>query len=176
MSKFRLPKRPECLTMLILVFGAAITTASIGQAFTVIPGFKHKNVTAIAWKDNLIFQQLFNPFISSKNDWDATPTKVGFAFNSTSPTLVIGDVSTANNYRGQTFTNSATGKAEVYLNWYYLASDTDTRRRSTSGHELGHALGLDHSTGAVLMNDARNRDQVFSPKTDDINGVNSIYP
>lgn len=166
-------------TMIVTTIISSAMTVQVAQAFKLLypgsPGYKIKNVTAIAWKDNLIFQSLFNPFVTAKNDWDATSTKVGFLYTIVNPTLTIHDYNSNDGFRGKTFTMPPTGTADVYLNYNYLQSDNDTRRRSTTGHEIGHALGLDHPTGAVLMNDTRNRDQVFSPKLDDVNGVNSIY-
>lgn len=60
--------------------------------------------------------------------------------------------------RGKTFTMPPTGTADIYLNYNYLESDNDTQIRSTTDHEMGHALGLDHLTRAVLLNNMRNRD------------------
>lgn len=154
-------------------------TVQVAQAFKLLYpvslGYMIKDVTAIAWKDNLIFQSLFSSFLTAKNDWDATSTKVGFLYTCANPTLMINDYASNDGFRGKTFTMPPTGTAEVYINYNYLQSDDDTRRRSTIDHEMGHALGLDHPTGEVLMNGTRNRDQVFSPKPDDVNGVNSIY-
>lgn len=48
-------------------------------------------------------------------------------------------------------------------------------RRSTAGHEIGHLLGLLHTTNNSLMDVDRDRSVVYVPKTDDINGVNASF-
>ena len=42
---------------------------------------------------------------------------------------------------------------------------------------LFRSLSLDDNNtgGSVIMNVGRNRNVVFTPKTDDVNGVNSVY-
>jgi hypothetical protein len=157
---------------------SAFITVKIARAFTVIPGFKLNNIVAVAWKDNLSRTALFNAFLSGKNDWDATNTKIGFLYNNANPVVTINEVNINNGYNGFTITDTATQKANVNLNWFYLsaATETDTTRRGTAGHELGHSFGLGEApTGSVLMNYQRNRTLVFVPTADDINGVNSIY-
>ncbi|MDD4681034.1 MAG: matrixin family metalloprotease [Clostridia bacterium] len=50
-----------------------------------------------------------------------------------------------------------------------------TFKKSTACHEEGHSLGLGHSTATAVMNTSRDREQIYEPQSDDINGVNSIY-
>ncbi len=48
--------------------------------------------------------------------------------------------------------------------------------QSTGVHELGHAAGLaDLSSGTAIMNTSRNRESIFTPRTDDVNGVNASW-
>lgn len=43
-------------------------------------------------------------------------------------------------------------------------------------HELGHSLSLgDLNSGTSIMNENRNRNTMYKPQTDDINGVNAYY-
>jgi hypothetical protein len=141
----------------------------------VLNGTKQPNIVAVAWKEQLLFRGLYNPFIAAKNDWDATPTKIGFAMNSSAPEIIVGDYSSNDGYRGYTLIDN-TKPEKLNLNWFYLSADDDTKRRSTSGHELGHALGLDHTANAALMNDARDRATIYTPTTEDINGIKAMYP
>lgn len=69
--------------------------------------------------------------------------------------------------------------ASGYLNTYYTASYATNKRISATGHELGHIIVLGHSSGAVLMNYSTSSRYdtygVYTPQTDDINGVNYYY-
>lgn len=49
-------------------------------------------------------------------------------------------------------------------------------KQSVACHEEGHSLGLDDNNNtATIMDQNRNREFIFNPQTDDINGVNQIY-
>lgn len=103
----------------------------------VFNGTKQPNISAVAWREDFVFRQLYTSFITAKGDWDATPTRVGFAMNTTSPQVKALDYSNADGYIGRTYVDNT--KPEVmYLNWYYLGADTTNapnRVRSTAGHE-----------------------------------------
>jgi hypothetical protein len=72
-----------------------------------------------------------------------------------------------------------------WFNRYYTDGYPAARRQAIMVHELGHALGLDHTTGEgcipsimdVDLDDPAKwtRCGRTTPKQDDINGVNSIY-
>lgn len=64
----------------------------------------------------------------------------------------------------------------AYLNaWSSYIFQTNVAR-SSANHELGHVLGLDEMTsGIAIMNLNRNRATIYTPKTDDINGIRAIY-
>jgi hypothetical protein len=59
------------------------------------------------------------------------------------------------------------------LNDYY--GNTFTTARSSANHELGHILGLDHTTNWAIMQVGRDRNVIYVPQTDDINGINALY-
>lgn len=49
-------------------------------------------------------------------------------------------------------------------------------RQSVGVHELGHATGLgDLQSGSCIMNQNRNRESIYIPKTDDVNGVKASW-
>ena len=50
------------------------------------------------------------------------------------------------------------------------------RARSAASHELGHSLGLAHSSNSsAIMYKHRNRSSIYKPQTDDLNGITEIY-
>ncbi|PMB01483.1 hypothetical protein CEN49_27555 [Fischerella thermalis CCMEE 5273] len=56
-----------------------------------------------------------------------------------------------------------------------INTKTYTHSRSTGNHELGHILGLAHTNNRAIMNTKRNRNEIYRPQTDDINGINNLY-
>lgn len=63
------------------------------------------------------------------------------------------------------------------LNIDRLGSVSSTFRRSVANHELGHHIGIRHSTvSPAVMNSGRDRETVYLPQVDDVCGVNHRYP
>lgn len=69
--------------------------------------------------------------------------------------------------------------ANVYLNYYYTQNYATGAIRGIAVHELGHAVGLAHSSGCVIMvGDTYTRWNVCgltTPQSDDDNGIDALY-
>ena len=76
-------------------------------------------------------------------------------------------------------TGSYFDRVDCTGNDYYLDPYGTYKRRSVLGHELGHALGLHHETGPVLMNPTTYYRYEYygieAPQDDDEDGVQAIY-
>ena len=64
----------------------------------------------------------------------------------------------------------------LYLNSARLDTKSATYKESVASHELGHYIGIRHSSvSPAVMNLGRDRESVYSPQQDDECGVNARY-
>ncbi|MEN6391129.1 MAG: matrixin family metalloprotease [Syntrophomonas sp.] len=64
----------------------------------------------------------------------------------------------------------------IGMNSELFPSYTANQRQSVCVHELGHAMGLsDLGSGTAIMNQYRDKSTIYTPQSDDINGVNSNW-
>lgn len=123
-------------------------------------------------------------FDSAVSDWNSAQTKINIDLsisNTLSPNVLttenVADQSlygdTSWSYIGTEFISFT---AMVNIGNSDVVNKTNTAR-SAAGHELGHALGLDHTYPPYLsiMNSSRDREVVYTPQNDDISGINALY-
>ncbi len=119
-------------------------------------------------------------FSDSVGDWNSIGAKPVTTWSSGSSN-VLDSYTEADNRYGKTlitcvfgfenrFTSYANSNYGPDYNW-----DTFGMRRVT-GHELGHGLGLGHSNFWAIMNTNSPLTGPYLPQTDDLNGLNSMYP
>ena len=117
------------------------------------------------------------------NAWNRTGA---FTFHQTndksSAQIVISTVDDSDtNAAGETATtyNPSTGhllKADVHLNRYYLQNEwygySNNRIVNTAEHELGHAIGLNHTNSVSVMYP---KGSIYTIQPQDIRNVRKIY-
>lgn len=131
-------------------------------------------------KNNL---QLRSAAIDAMNAWNRTGA---FTFHQTNDKscaqIVISTVDDSDtNAAGETVTtyNPSTGhllKADVHLNRYYLQNEwygySNNRIVNTAEHELGHAIGLNHTNSVSVMYP---KGSIYTIQPQDIRNVRKIY-
>lgn len=135
-----------------------------------------------SWGSNLQGQSAWRTaFGQARDDWNTRPTKVQWIQNDNSlnvwNTYFADDGNAGYAYRRWNTTNYYFIYCDAFGNTFSGYSTTGNQRRSTAGHELGHCLGLEHSNvHESLMRTPRDRNVIFSPRQDDVDGINAKYP
>ena len=69
--------------------------------------------------------------------------------------------------------------AYAWINSAYTQKYSSLKARSVASHEIGHILGLDHTSVCSLMesktSDRYDRCGVYTPQADDLRGINNLY-
>lgn len=114
---------------------------------------------------------------SAISTWGSRIDFVNTLSTSTAPSLKISDVdfsdvvwkgSYDDNYLYPTFPDP------LQLNSYYLSGQSNTEIQNTITHELGHALGLDHSYTGNVMFFAQSEQTALGPQ--DMSDFNYLWP
>lgn len=131
-------------------------------------------------KNNL---QLRSAAIDAMNAWNRTGAFTFYqTYDKSRAQIVISTVDDSDtNAAGETATtyNPSTGhllKADVHLNRYYLQNEwygySNNRIVNTAEHELGHAIGLNHTNSVSVMYP---KGSIYTIQPQDIQNVRKIY-
>lgn len=116
------------------------------------------------------------------SSWNNAQSKVRFT-KSTSSVHKLGSINSSQrslfgritySHKNGLMTKSH-GQLNVKANYNNQDMKNPKVARSTAAHELGHLMGLNHSSKTSVMNSNRDRRVIFSPKADDISGINFRY-
>ena len=127
--------------------------------------------------------QLRSAAIDAMNAWNRTGAFTFYqTYDKSRAQIVISTVDDSDtNAAGETATtyNPSTGhllKADVHLNRYYLQNEwygySNNRIVNTAEHELGHAIGLNHTNSVSVMYP---KGSIYTIQPQDIQNVRKIY-
>lgn len=129
--------------------------------------------------------KLGGPMSAAISDWHRSNTKITMGYNQSYSSQIgikggnygnTGWSARCTNWRKYVTTGNYTGST-IEANYTYLKSSSysSNKIKGVFSHELGHALGLAHTTNtSVVMHPNDNR-IVYKPAADDVAGVNSLY-
>lgn len=176
-------KKSKITVFFMVLVMISISLISVhGYAFL---GIKWEGTTPISvtykWGDSLQGSSIIKTgFSNSISDWFNSQDKINFFYSANSNNTLSSYNESATNIYGyceiQPKSNNRISYFTAYLNASHPEITQTNVARSVAGHELGHAMGLDHlETGIAIMNSNRDRTVIYTPKQDDINGINALY-
>ncbi|WP_054957897.1 matrixin family metalloprotease [Paenibacillus dakarensis] len=128
-----------------------------------------------------------NIFARAVVGWNDTPTKIGLSHDYTLTTAnVFGIYNEEGSNMGRAFlyckpftSEASSGNAGLNNLWFYNYSGSKNKTNlqiNTALHEIGHFIGLGHSTVPPTVMSAYGLYTDTIPLKDDINGINAMYP
>ncbi|MGN8553257.1 UNVERIFIED_CONTAM: matrixin family metalloprotease [Microbacterium sp. SLM126] len=131
----------------------------------------------MTWDNNAPAGDYYNSGTAAGYAWASATDVDGM---SPSNGLMVGylDNKGPNTYSGWTTwgcNGSLTTFANVTLNPYYTNAFSVANKKRVWMHELGHGLGMGHSTSAAIMYSCPTCTSFTAPQTDDKNGINARY-
>lgn len=107
----------------------------------------------IKWNGSTQFAPELNGAV---NTWNAAgPIRISSTSNALGADIVVQDINTSTypwtGVVGEWSSANGNGADSMIFNAFYLASNTYAAVQNTATHELGHALGLDHSVFGNVM-------------------------
>jgi hypothetical protein len=114
--------------------------------------------------------------------WNLADTPVEFYYSLNEGSIYCDTINNSQmewyGYATWYYTDGHLLSVDILLNKYYSDSFPQNKKIVVAGHEFGHAIGLAHETGLVLMNpniDYIYLYNIYTPQQDDIDGANALY-
>ena len=176
-SKSRAQRILAVVAGLALASGGILLGASSASAYTTTGCSWGAYGTNVTWQNNAPAGDYYNSGSAAGYSWAATTDINGMSPNNG---LIVGylDNKGANGYNGWTTWNcsgSTTTFANATLNPYYTNGFSYANKKTVWVHELGHALGLNHSGTYAIMYHCSTCTGFTQPQSDDIAGINALY-
>lgn len=182
-KRFNLPGfRDKKLIALFLVLFISILAVPITTKAYVLEGWKMSSTSmSYTWGDRLQTSGtvIREGWEDADSDW-YTASSINFYTSSSSANILNSFYESSSTLYGRT--TISTNSSDIVTSFVGRINagnsdiSDDNVARSTGVHEFGHIIGLDDRTsGTAIMNVNRDRTVVYTPRTDDENGVSAIY-
>jgi hypothetical protein len=170
----------------ILTLALLVVTAPSAGAYELYGGkYDDGSIDPISYRFFSVNAAYETAFKDAEAAWDATsaPGYIQEQSWSWDPEINVIDGYYVGDFYAQTLctiTGDGTwdgNEVQIDFNTRTLDSKSAYEKKLTAEHEIGHAYGLDHETGCVIMHEYS---YYFTcggtfPKADDVNGVHAIY-
>lgn len=171
----------RCITISLLL--VIICVSSIVYAYNPMPVYDTYQSPSITLTNSTMNSTWWDNVCVAASNWNATPTRALISTATSGGHIVYAGSYSWSGYGVYiplTHSSTQTTSFKIQLNSKNInsvATNFDNFVQSTMTHELGHALGINDRSGSTyIMGSSRDRNSLTTPQTDDINGVNAMWP
>ena len=167
----------------ILVMGASLRAYNDSGPTPCVWEYEEDTTLTVPFRNHPMASRYYNAFRDGRDEWDASYTSAEFDLDTTQNAHYLGvEDRPESTSLGSTktkcnpFTGYKRSGTYSWLNSARLGEKSSDYVLSVATHELGHFIGVRHSTESpAVMNLARDREDIYEVYEDDECAVNDRY-